>query len=146
VQTIPNISRIVGAVAVQVSNVLVLDKMIEYFLNTLGIVFYTNIVKYPTVLSVHVLPAELKELAISRLEAIKLRVPDFKYVKENIMLLPITLGQIEGILNYLRCGDTSAMWNECIEFNHRLDNSRRRLSFENVTPEFKPYITAASND
>ena len=31
IQTIPNISRIVGAVAVQVSNVLILDKMIEYF-------------------------------------------------------------------------------------------------------------------
>ena len=29
IQTIPNISRVVGAVAVQVSNVLILDKMIE---------------------------------------------------------------------------------------------------------------------
>lgn len=150
VQTIPNVSRIVGAVAVQVSNVLILDKMIEYFLDTLGIVFYTNIVKYPTVLSVQVLPTALKELAISRLESIKLRVPYFKYVKENMLLLPITLGQIDGIVNYLRCDNTSAAWGDCIEFNHRLDKSRRRSSFEEVTPEFQPYITyspgTATND
>jgi sulfatase maturation enzyme AslB (radical SAM superfamily) len=38
IQTIPNINRVVGAVAVQVSNVLILDKMIEHFLDKLGIV------------------------------------------------------------------------------------------------------------
>jgi MoaA/NifB/PqqE/SkfB family radical SAM enzyme len=45
IQNIPNVSRIVGAVAVQVSNVLTLDKMIEHFLDKLGIVFYTNMVQ-----------------------------------------------------------------------------------------------------
>jgi len=39
IKTIPNISRIVGAVTVQVSNVLILDKMIEYFLDDIGIIF-----------------------------------------------------------------------------------------------------------
>jgi sulfatase maturation enzyme AslB (radical SAM superfamily) len=83
IQTIPNISRIVGAVAVQVSNVMILDKMIEYFLNDLGIVFYTNMVNYPTVLSVQAMPKNLRMEAITRLQAVRSRVHGFKYVLEN---------------------------------------------------------------
>ena len=139
VQTIPNVSRIVGAVAVQVSNVLVLDKMVEYFLDNLGIVFYTNIVNYPTQLSAQVLPKYLKILAIQRLEDVKLRVPEFKYVKENPILLNLTLGQIDGIINYLNAIDQSDKWEECVEFNRRLDETRNQ-SFTQVTPEFKRYV------
>jgi len=141
VQKIPNINRIVGAVAVQVSNVLVLDKMIEYFLDELGIVFYTNMVKYPNVLSIQTLPPELKELAIERLKNVKARVSEFKYVKENPILLNITLKQIVGIINFINANDTSHLWSDCVEFNHRLDKSRNHLlSFEEITPEFKPYV------
>ena len=139
IQTIPNISRIVGAVAVQPSNVLILDKMIEYFLNNLGIVFYTNMVKYPNVLSVQVLPLDLKELAIRRLETVKLQVPTYKYVKENPILLDLTLGQIQGVINFLSARDESHLWQGCVEFNHRLDKTRNQ-TFEDVTPEFKEYV------
>ena len=139
IQTIPNISRIVGAVAVQVSNVLVLDKMIEYFLNDLGIVFYTNMVKYPDVLSVQVLPSDLKTLAIERLESIKPKIKDFKLVKEHPMLLDLTLGQIQGVINFLNAKDESHRWKDCIEFNRRLDKTRDQ-SFESATPEFKPFL------
>lgn len=139
VQTISNVSRIVGAVAVQVSNVLVLDKMIEYFLNDLGIVFYTNIVKYPDVLSVQVLPNELKALAITKLKAVRELVPEFKYVKENPILLGITLQQIDGIINFILSKNTTHLWNDCIEFNLRLDATRDQ-NFVDITPEFKPYV------
>lgn len=139
IQKISNISRIVGAVAVQVSNVLILDKMIEYFLNNLGIVFYTNMVKYPDVLSIQVLPKDLKSLAVQRLEAIKERVPYFKHVKENPILLDITLGQINGVINFLKSKDNSHLWKDCIKFNQRLDNTRNQ-SFVEVTPEFKKYV------
>lgn len=139
IQTIPNVSRIVGAVAVQVSNVLVLDKMIEYFLDDIGIVFYTNMVQYPNVLSAQVLPKYLKILALQRLEAVKLRVPEFKYVKENPILLDLTLGQIEGIINYINAVDQSDKWDDCVEFNRRLDVTRNQ-SFKDVTPEFKRYL------
>ena len=140
VQTIPNITRIVGAVAVQVSNVLVLDKMIQYFLDDLGIVFYTNMVKYPDVLSIQTLPVELKELAIARLESVKLEVPDFKYVKRHRILLNLTLQQIDGVINFLRSKDESHLWPDTIEFNRRLDNSRDSRKFIEVTPEFKDYV------
>jgi len=136
---IPNVSRIVGAVAVQVSNVLTLDKMIECFLDELDIVFYTNMVKYPSQLSIQVLPKYLKLLAIQRLEFVKERVPEFRYVKQNPILLNLTLGQIEGVINYIKAVDQSDKWEECIEFNKKLDASRNQ-SFETVTPEFKRYL------
>ena len=139
IQSIPNISRIVGAVAVQVSNVLVLDKMIEYFLNDLGIVFYTNMVKYPDVLSIQTLPEPLKVLAYDRLQSIKSKISQYKMIKEQSMLLDITIGQIEGVQNFLRANDQSHLWNDCIEFNHRLDKTRNQC-FENITPEFKEYV------
>ena len=139
IQKIPNVSRIVGAVAVQVSNVLSLDEMITHFLDELGIVFYTNIVKYPNVLSVQVLPKYLKILAVQRLNAVKDHVPKFRHVRENPILLDLTLKQIDGIINYINATDQSDKWDDCIEFNRRLDKTRNQ-SFEDVTPEFKRYV------
>ena len=139
IQTISNISRIVGAVAVQVSNIMILDKMIEYFLDDIGIVFYTNMVKYPNVLSIQVLPEPLKEIAYNRLEAIKSKIPQYKMIKEHPMLLDITIGQIEGVQNFLKASDQSHLWKDCVEFNRRLDNTRDQ-SFEKVTTEFKEYV------
>jgi MoaA/NifB/PqqE/SkfB family radical SAM enzyme len=139
IQKISNVRRIVGAVAVQVSNVLILDKMIEEFLDRLGIVFYTNMVKYPTVLSIQTLPPYLKALSIQRLEFVKERVPEFRYVKENPILLNITLGQIDGVINFIRSKDENHLWNDCVAFNHRLDKTRNQC-FEEVTPEFTKYV------
>jgi sulfatase maturation enzyme AslB (radical SAM superfamily) len=139
IQAIPNINRVVGAVAVQVSNVLTLDEMIKTFLDELGIVFYTNMVNYPNVLSVQVLPNDLKALAVTKLKAVRELVPDFKYVKENPILLGITLGQIDGVINYILAKDQSNLWPDCVEFNRRLDITRNQ-SFTDVTPEFKTYV------
>ncbi len=139
IQQISNISRIVGAVAVQVSNVLVLDKMIEYFLNDLGIVFYTHMVKYPNVLSIQVLPEELKKIAVDRLKEIIPRIKDFKMVHKHPMLLNLTIGQINGVINFIQAKDQSHLWKDCIEFNRRLDVTRSQV-FERATPEFKNYI------
>ena len=138
IQTIPNISRIVGAVAVQVSNVMVLDKMIEYFLNDIGIIFYTNMVQYPNVLSIQVLPEALKEQATINLNFAKLHIEDYKLVKEHPMLLELTLNQIDGIINFMWAKDNSDKWQECIEFNRKLDITRDQ-SFFDITPEFKEY-------
>jgi MoaA/NifB/PqqE/SkfB family radical SAM enzyme len=138
IQTIPNISRIVGAVAVQVSNILILDKMIEHFLDNLGIVFYTNMVQYPNVLSVQVLPSPLKNIAIARLLNVQDKLSKFKLVQEHPMLLKLTTGQIQGIINYINAGDQSSKWQDCLEFNRRLDTTRNQ-SFIDVTPEFKDY-------
>jgi MoaA/NifB/PqqE/SkfB family radical SAM enzyme len=139
IQEISNVSRIVGAVAVQVSNIMILDQMIETFLDDLGIVFYTNMVNYPNVLSIQVLPNELKSIAITRLRNVQKRVPEFKYVKENPILLGITLQQIDGIVNFILAKNTTHLWNDCVEFNRRLDVTRNQ-SFTDATPEFKSYV------
>ena len=139
IQTISNISRIVGAVTVQVSNVLILDKIIEYFLNDLGIVFHTHRVEYPKVLSAQVLPFELRALAIKRLQSVSLRVKDFAMVKQYPQLLEYTLGQIQDNINYLEARDQSDKWQDCVEFNRRLDVTRKQ-SFTDVTPEFRNYV------
>jgi molybdenum cofactor biosynthesis enzyme MoaA len=139
IRQVPNVRRVVGAVAVQVSNILILDKMIETFLNKLGIIFYTNMVNYPNALCPQVLPKELKQLAIDRLNAVKHRVPDFKLIKEHPTLLILTIGQIDGVINFLNARDQSDKWQDCIEFNRKLDASRKQ-SFTDVTPEFKPYV------
>ena len=139
VQTIPNISRIVGAVAVQVSNALVLDKMVEHFLDDLGIVFYTNMVQYPNVLSIQTLPQDLKLLVELRLQSVKLRVPNFKLVQQHPMLLDLTNKQIDGIINFMWANDLNDKWADTVEFNRRLDVTREQ-SFTDVTPEFKAYV------
>jgi len=140
IQTIPNISRIVGAVTVQVSNVLTLDKMCEYFLNDLGIIFHTHRVAYPKILSAQVLPTPLKALAIMRLESLKERVPNFKLVKQYPELLEYTLGQIQDNINYINATDQSNLWEDCVEFNRRLDVSRNSRTFTDVNQEFLDYV------
>jgi MoaA/NifB/PqqE/SkfB family radical SAM enzyme len=139
IQSIPNISRIVGAVTVQVSNILDMDKIIEYFLDDLEIIFHTHRVEYPNVLSAQVLPDELKQLAIHRLEKVKDKVPFFKYVQKEPKLLQYTIEQIQYNINYLKATDQSNLWEDCVEFNRRLDKSRSQ-SFTDVTPEFKKYV------
>lgn len=139
IQEIRNISRIVGACTVQVSNVLELDKIIEYFLNDLGIIFHTHRVGYPNVLSCQVLPRELKDLAIERLEAVKTKLDGFKMIQEQPWLKQYTLNQIQDNINYLNAKDLHHLWSDTVEFNRRLDITRKQ-SFTHVTPEFKPYV------
>ena len=140
IQKISNISRIVGAVAYQVNNILILDKMIEYFLNDIEIIFYAKSVDHPRVLSAQVLPEELKQEAINRLEKVKEKVPYFKIVKDSDKLLQFTNNQIDDIITYLKATDHSKLWQDCIAFNHKLDKSRDQSSFEIVNPEFKKYV------
>ena len=55
------------------------------------------------------------------------------------MLEELTYGQIDGIINFLSASDRSNKWQDCIEFNRRLDATRNQ-SFTDVTPEFKAYV------
>jgi MoaA/NifB/PqqE/SkfB family radical SAM enzyme len=139
IQKFDNISRIVGACTVQVSNVLELDKIAKTFLDDLGIVFHTHRVSYPKELCAQVLPRSLKELAIRRMNAIKTRIEDFAAVKKHPQLLKYTLGQLDDNINFLRAKDRSELWNDCVEFNRRLDKTRKQ-SFVDTTPEFKDYV------
>jgi MoaA/NifB/PqqE/SkfB family radical SAM enzyme len=139
IQQIPNISRIVGACTVQVSNILALDKIIECFLDDLGIIFHSHRVAYPNVLSAQVLPKDLKILAVRRLIRVERKLKDFKMIQRHPELLEYTTKQIQDNINYLLAVDQSERWSDCVEFNCRLDRTRNQ-SFLNNTPEFKPYV------
>lgn len=140
-KSFPNVTRVVGAFTVQANNIMQIDKVIDYFINTMGIVFYSHRVNYPMALSAQVLPPELKAQVISRLEQMKIKVLEYPLVIEHKLLKTITLQQIQDNINFLQAKcmyDTH--WRDCIEFNHRLDRTRNQMSFSTVNPEFAKYV------
>jgi sulfatase maturation enzyme AslB (radical SAM superfamily) len=139
IQTIPNVSRVVGAFTAQAGNILQAAECIDYFLNKLGIVFYSHRVSYPTVLSAQVLPLALKAEAIKRLQEISTRIPSFDIVKKHPILENITQQQIQDNINYLNAKDESHLWQEFLNFNYALDITRKQ-SLLDAVPDFRPYI------
>ncbi len=140
IKSIPNVSRVVGAFTAQAGNILQAAECIDYFLNEMGIVFYSHRVSYPNVLSAQVLPQELKDLAIERLEAVDRALWAFDIMQKNTVLEKITHQQIRDNINYLRAKDQSHLWPDFLEFNRRLDISRNSKSILDVVPEFKKYV------
>ena len=139
IKTIKNVTRVVGAFTLQAGNVLQAAECIDYFINKLGIVFYSHRVSYPNCLSAQVLPSELKELAIKRLQEVSLKVDTWDIVKQNPLLGVVTHQQIKDNINYLRAKDQSHMWQDFLEFNYALDKTRGQSLLDTV-PEFKPYV------
>ena len=140
IQTIPNVSRVVGAFTAQAGNILQAAECIDYFINKMNIVFYSHRVSYPNCLSAQVLPQELKELAIERLKSVSLKIKDFSYVKQNPIVEGITQQQIQDNINFLRAKDQNHLWQDFLEFNRRLDLSRKSSSISDIFPEFRPYV------
>jgi len=134
------VSRIVGAFTVQANNIMQIDRVIDYFLNDLGIVFYSHRVNYPRALSAQVLPAKLKNQVIDKLEAMKSRIKDYALVKQHPILEKITLQQIQDNINFLKAKDLNQYWTDCVDFNRRLDVTRNQGPFEKINPEFADYV------
>jgi sulfatase maturation enzyme AslB (radical SAM superfamily) len=139
-QAIPSVSRIVGVFTVQAGNIMQIDKVIDYFLNDLGIIFYSHRVNYPMALSAQALPPELKQEVVDNLERMKTTVLDYAQIKENTLLEKITLQQIQDNINFLQSKCMyETHWQDCIDFNRRLDASRGQ-DFLAVNPRFIPYV------
>lgn len=140
IKKLPNISRVVGAVAVQVSNIMTIDEIVDYFLDELGIVFYTNMVKYPECLSIQALPIDIKREVTKKLEYSRTLIKDYDIVKQYPILDKITNTQLNGIINFMNSKNRyDELWTDTVEFNMRLDRSRNQ-NFLEVNPEFKPYV------
>lgn len=139
-KSFPNVSRVVGAFTVQSNNIMQIDKVIDYFINKMGIVFYSHRVNYPMALSAQVLPPELKEQVIENLQTIQKTFHNYPLVREHPVLVPITNGQIHDNINFLRSKCMyKSHWQDCINFNRALDKTRNQ-DFLAVNPEFKPYV------
>ena len=139
-KSFPNVSRVVGAFTVQANNIMQIDKVIDHFINKMGIVFYSHRVTYPMSLSAQVLPPELKQKVITRLEQMKTEVLEYPMVKQHKLLETVTLQQIQDNINFLQAKCMyNTHWQDCIEFNRRLDKTRGQ-DFLASNPEFVPYV------
>jgi len=138
IKKIPNVSRVVGAFTAQAGNILQAAECIDYFINKMDIIFYSHRVSYPNCLSAQVLPKELKEIAIQRLQEVKLRVDTWDAVKKNVLLGKVTHQQIQDNINYLQATDQNNLWQDFLDFNLALDSTRNQ-SLLSVMPEFKKY-------
>jgi sulfatase maturation enzyme AslB (radical SAM superfamily) len=139
IKSIPNVSRVVGAFTAQAGNILQAAECIDYFINEMGIVFYSHRVSYPNVLSAQVLPQPLKELAIERLMAVEKRLFTFPSIQNSSLLESVTRQQIKDNINYLQAKDQSHLWQDFLEFNRRLDATRNQ-SLLDAVPEFKNHL------
>lgn len=135
---IPNISRIVGAFTAQAGNMLQITDCIRYFMNEMGIYFYSHRVSYPTLLSAQVLPNPIKKVAIERLENFDLS--EIKDIDKTDFIRPILKRQIEDNINYLKSKDQSEKWQKFLDFNRILDKKRSQGPIESLFPELIPYV------
>ena len=131
-------SRVVGAFTAQAGNILQAAECIDYFINKMGIVFYSHRVSYPNCLSAQVLPNDLKATAITRLLAVKSQIDEWDSIKKNPLLSKVTHQQIQDNINYLQAKDQFNLWQDFLDFNFSLDATRNQSLLE-VVPEFKPY-------
>lgn len=135
-----NVSRVVGAFTVQANNITQIDKVIEYFLKDMEIIFYSHRVNYPQALSAQVLPPDIKQDVVKRLEGMKTKILDFSLVQNNKLIRDVTLQQIQDNINFLNSKCMyETHWNKCVNFNKQLDKTRNQ-NFLEVNPEFKPYV------
>ena len=138
-KSFPNVSRVVGAFTVQVNNIMQIDEVIDYFIDKMGIVFYSHRVNWPQQLSAQVMPRPLKDQVIAKLEAIKEKVPNYNLIKQHPILEKFTLDQIQDNINFLNGNDLNHLWQDSIDFNKALDKTRNQ-DFITTTPEFSEYV------
>lgn len=140
IKSMPNVPYVVGAFTVQAGNIAQIDRVIPYFLNEMGIMFYSHRVNYPNVLSAQCVPAEVKNAVVEKLELLKNEIAAYPVMSKHPQLLPFTLQQINDNINFLKAKDLSHLWPKTVEFNRRLDLTRNQGPFEKVIPEYVPYI------
>ena len=104
------------------------------------IVFYSHRVNYPRALSAQVLPEKLKQAVVVKLEAMKDKVKDYPIIKKHPVLEKITLRQIQDNINFLQAKDLHQYWDDCVDFNRKLDATRNQGPFEKINPEFANYV------
>jgi molybdenum cofactor biosynthesis enzyme MoaA len=140
IKSMPNVPYVVGAFTVQAGNIAQIDQVIPYFLNEMGIMFYSHRVNYPNVLSAQCVPTEVKNTVVEKLEKLKTKISAYPVMSRHPQLLPFTTQQIDDNINFLKATNLSHLWPKTVEFNRRLDLTRNQGPFEKVILEYAPYI------
>ena len=103
---------------VQIYNILKLGELFDFILAQGVDDIYLNILDHPEYLNIRVMPAELKQLAIERLQP-------YLHIKK-----------VQSVIDYMMAEDWSNRWPEFIKYTATLDNSRSE-SIAVLVPELK---------
>jgi sulfatase maturation enzyme AslB (radical SAM superfamily) len=103
---------------VQIYNILKLGELFDFILAQGVDDIYLNILDHPEYLNIRVMPAELKQLAIERLQP-------YLHIKK-----------VQSTIDYMMAEDWSHRWPEFIKYTATLDNSRSE-SIIDLVPELK---------
>jgi len=101
---------------VQIYNVLKLNEFFDFMEQHGATDIYLNILDHPEYLNIRVLPPELKELAVKRLEP-------YMHIKK-----------VKSTVDYMMAEDWNSKWAEFVKYTKTLDNSRSE-SIADLVPE-----------
>ena len=106
---------------IQTYNLLALDKLYEWTDSIKFTDVYLNILNHPKCLNIKVLPNELKQEAIKRLQPFADRT------------------KVKQMIDYMKSENWyDSLWNDFMDYTNKLDKSRKENILE-VVPEFKEY-------
>lgn len=106
---------------VQTYNILNLNELFDWMKRYTNVKLYLNILNHPRSMNIRVLPKELKELAINRLQPY------------------LSLPKVQDVINYMMAQDDSKYLQEFFDYNNTLDELRDQNFFA-LVPEFKKYL------
>ena len=87
------------------------------------------------------LPEKLKQEVVVKLESMKDKVKDYPIIQKHPVLeKKITLRQIQDNINFLQAKDLHQYWDDCVDFNRKLDETRKQGPFEKNKSEFAEYV------
>jgi len=107
---------------IQTYNILNLNELFDWMTRYSNVKLYLNILNHPRSMNIRVLPKELKELAVSRLQPY------------------LTLPKVQDVINYMMAQDDSQYLQEFFDYNNKLDELRDQNFFV-LVPEFEKYNT-----
>ena len=140
IKAISNVTRVVGKFTAQAGNILHMAETAEYFIDTMEIPFFSHRVSYPNVLSVQVLPKEIKLIAQERIENF---IDRFSTLKNQELygynLKEIVIPNLRDTITFMNAKDHSHAFKDFLEFNYRLDSRRNGNSILDVNPEFEDH-------
>jgi organic radical activating enzyme len=126
---------------VQAYNILRLDEFLEYAATSFQHFGRPklSLLYYPEHFSIRILPAELKELAVSRLKSFTKRFADKWPSRWSGKQLDDLLSTIDGVINYMMETDCSDLLPEFRRWTDHMDATRGQ-NLLTIVPEFSPFF------
>lgn len=133
----------IAAVTLQMYNVHQLPEMFDEFVENLNIHIHTHRVNYPTFLDVRVMPEELKNQIIEKLELYKQSIPTKTHVNWTDFRRKNATRHLDDAINSLKGGDLTDQIPQFVEFSDTLDKKQQvKKTWRELLPELEEAINA----